>query len=451
MDVALLPADESTILTTNCNASANNKTDYHDEKQTELNVENKVEGFYTKLFHFYCKDSTVAVVDSSDIKALIDSSNVDQAATKRIYGEASSIKALDFIEFKNIFKMTAKEQQQIQNAALFYSESILIPTLDYSTHLNIATLAKNKSLQREKEVLVEMAKEMTMVQSMQHNDRQIETEEEEKTVSYMKTMSRFKTYDSGSSGSDQDQNAACTLINVSQNAFNMSYQYSYYKHEEEDTSLLKSCMYWLFVTVFLTLVCSIPFGLILLLFTFSLLCLSTQLFGYYVIYVLSITTLPSLYILYKLDIYPIQILAFYSIWPLVLSIVFRDSILFSSQIRENIINSIEPHSNKSSSKMRERKLTYNIRAGWKHRRFLRKLKSDCDYRQYRACLGCCICVLKPYDICLKCNHFILKLLRLNGILTSFFAKYKIFGKGLFAYEPFGTVTIVTNGKMQQKK
>merc|ERR1712228_882294 len=75
-----------------------------------------------------------------------------------------------------------------------------------------------------------------------------------------------------------------------------------------------------------------------------------------------------------------------------LSFIFRDCILFSLQIRENI-------------------------------------------RQY-------IKLSKTTNKCMGCNIFVLNLLRLKRILFNFASNYRVFGKALFAYKPFGNITKV---------
>ena len=117
----------------------------------------------------------------------------------------------------------------------------------------------------------------------------------------------------------------------------------------------------------------------------------------YSIYIISISLLSILYILYIFDIYPIRVFAFYSILPLIVSIIFRDCIIFTLQIRESIRICID------------------------------------DNAPNKVCLRFNIHKL------IECNMCVMNYFKISNLLSYFAKNYHIWGITLNQYAPFGSI------------
>eukprot|EP01083_Nonionella_stella_P285523 971859_1 len=163
-----------------------------------------------------------------------------------------------------------------------------------------------------------------------------------------------------------------------------------------DTSLSKSFMSWFMITVILTIL-AMPLYLLISLFIMLFIPLSLQLMRHYAIYILSISILSTLYILYIADIYPIRIYAFYSLLPLIISVIFRDPMMFALQIREYIRICIDNDT---------------------------PIKGCCNTHKWR-----------------QCNLSVMKCCKISNALSYFAKNYHIWGKTLNQYDALGELQL----------
>eukprot|EP01083_Nonionella_stella_P004697 13646_1 len=165
---------------------------------------------------------------------------------------------------------------------------------------------------------------------------------------------------------------------------NSQHRFTCYQQRKSDSSLLKAFLSW-FSNSIVLMILFIPFMCIISILSLVLLPVSFRLFGVYVVFIWAVTVLPIFYMLNALNIAHYDVAIFYSIFPAVILVVFRESFVVALHIRERI--------------------------------------RSLDHPEYKSLYG-------------KCSLLFVKRMKLFHLLSAFATKYKIWGITLQHYKPF---------------